>query len=155
MDSKIKILIDKIFIISNTLSIALGSLLSFLLYSYLKYSVIPRATKIIGKHYIYKFYPTIPDNTQIIFLGIFFLIVIFIFPPTFLVKINEVKNAKLFLILEILSILLIISLIISIVGGKFTLTTLVLLFMFSSFLMRLTISFFEYFVDFSKKDYRQ
>lgn len=108
----------------------------------------PRATKIIGKYYIYNFHSTIPDNTQMIFLGIFFLVVIFIIPITFLVKINEVKNAKLFLILEILSILLIIFLMISIVRGKFTLTTLILLFMFSS-------SFFEYFVDFSKKDYRQ
>lgn len=154
MDSKLAYLKDKLLTIPNILSVALGSLLSFLLYNYLTYKVIPKVSGILGNNYLSKSHPPTLDNTQVTFLFIFLGISIFILPVVLLLKRRELRNAKIYLFLEGLLAILIVSLMVSIIKGKIGLLSAITLFLVSLILVRFIIEFVIYSFSFIKKLYK-
>ena len=87
--------IKKILTIQNVCSVSFGSLLTFIIYNYLIYNLMPKVNTIIGENYLSKKSSiSMWDNTQLILIGIFLCMTIFILPIVILVKKDTIKNAK-------------------------------------------------------------
>ena len=137
--------IKKILTIQNVCSVSFGSLLTFIIYNYLIYNLMPKVNTIIGENYLSKKSSiSMWDNTQLILIGIFLCIVIFILPIVILVKKDTIKNAKLYLIIELIFVTLIISFMISIIKGKLSFISIASLFIISVIIVKFLIVFLSY-----------
>lgn len=126
-------------------SVSFGSLLTFIIYNYLIYNLMPKVNTIIGENYLSKKSSiSMWDNTQLILIGIFLCMTIFILPIVILVKKDTIKNAKLYLIMELIFVTLIISFMISIIKGKLSFISIASLFIISVIIVKFLIVFLSY-----------
>lgn len=143
--------IARIVTLSNLLAVALGSLLTFLMYNYLYYSAIPKLVGVIGKEIILRHRIATFNNIQLLLLGIFFTITVFIAPIILLVKKNTVNLARLYLLLEIIFLVLLVSLMQSIIEGKVNMMSVVSLFIISTIIVKFLIIILNYSVAIIKR----
>ena len=137
--------IKKILTIQNVCSVSFVSLLTFIIYIYLIYNLLPKVNTIIGENYLSKKSSiSMWDNTQLILIGIFLCMTIFILPIVILVKKDTIKNAKLYLIIELIFVRLIISFMISIIKGKLSFISIASLFIISVIIVKFLIVFLSY-----------
>lgn len=143
--------VTKIITIQNLCSVGLGSLITLLVYNNLIYNVIPKADRIIGQYYLLKQKQIIVDNTQFILGGIFLALIVFILPVFWLVKKNEIKNARLYFIMEIVLVILMVSLIVSVIKGQLSFTSIVSLFISTVIFSKFLLMFLAYSIEIIKE----